>query len=1166
MTNHNRVRISKLAIGLAIALAAAPAFAQNTTSALGGRISSTSGQPVSGAEVTIVHTESGSVSRATTDAEGRYIARGLRVGGPYTVTTTKDGKTETREGVYLELAETSNIDIKFADATELAVIQVTGTRAAEVFDSKKMGAGTSIGREKLASFASIQRNLQDYARLDPRLSQTDKDRGEISAGGQNVRFNSITIDGVATNDTFGLEANNLPTLKQPISIDAIQSAQVNISNYDVTQKGYTGANINAITKSGTNDFKGSVYYVYRNDSLSGDKYNRAADSFFSPEKFSEDTKGLTFGGPIWEDNLFFFVSYEELASTRATPTFGPLGGTQTNVAVTPEEIAAAQAIASGTYGIEIGSTTADAAELAVKDSLIKLDANFGERHRASLRWSKTEQAEPIFPNNFNNLISLSSHWYSQDKVIETYVGQWFADWTDSFSTEFKASFRDYASAPVNNSNLPSIRLNFSGALPPGSPAVSSTSAGLIFGTERSRHFNDLATETWNYYFGANLFLGDHEMKFGFDYDDNDVFNAFLQDTRGNYTFDCINSSATLTYTNPLIAGGITCSSATRAQRDAAVLENFQRGRPLNYSVQVPINGFALNDGAADWSYQNLGVFLQDTWAVNDKLTVNLGMRFDQKQMNQSPVLNTNALVAPTVGSLNGSTTPQNGTAVRATGGFGIRNDLTLDGSTLFQPRVGFNYTFDSERPTQLRGGFGLFEGSAANVWLSNVYSNTGITTGIISCSGTSSAACPRTDGFFDPDPASQPGIPGSPPAPNVDFLSDDLKQPSVWKANLAFEHELPFFNGATLAIEYIHTEVQDSIYYKNLNLGAPTRTGTDGRDLFYHPVGYNTGCFGYSATGSITLTTTGVCAVPAGGSRTRALSNNSFNTVMLAERTGKGGGDNLSLTLGGAFLKEWNWQLGYAYTTSEEVSSLSSSVSNSSWQSVSVFNANEEVAANSAYLVKDRFTGQLNWKHNFFGNYATRFGLFYEGRKGKPYSWIYNNDLNGDNVTNDLMYIPTAYQSGEVCFRATGTVATPGSAACVNSDATEQLFWQLVEANGLSQHAGGVVGRNSSFAPWTNNFDVRLSQELPGFFKGNKVSVILDILNVGNLINKKWGQIDEVGFQSQGGLARSFVDYLGLDSQGRYVYGVTGNVEDLLNRQVKGESSWAAQLTVKYEF
>ena len=275
MTNRNRVRLSQLSLGLAIALAAAPAFAQNTTSAVGGRIVGSDSQPVAGAQVTIVHAPSGTVSNATTGADGRYSARGLRVGGPYTITIVKDGVTETREGVYLQLAETTSVDATLGeDATTLAAVEVTGTAVlSEVFSADKMGATTAVNREQLDAYASINRNLQDYARLDPRLSQTDKERGEISLGGQNSRFNSITIDGVNTSDTFGLEANNLPTAKQPISIDTIDSVQVNVSNYDVTQTGYTGANINAVTKSGTNEFKGSVSYVYRDDNFAGDRLN-----------------------------------------------------------------------------------------------------------------------------------------------------------------------------------------------------------------------------------------------------------------------------------------------------------------------------------------------------------------------------------------------------------------------------------------------------------------------------------------------------------------------------------------------------------------------------------------------------------------------------------------------------------------------------------------------------------------------------------------------------------------------------------------------------------------------------------------------------------------------------------------------------------------------------
>lgn len=1153
MTHPNRVRLSKLTLGLLAVLATAPAFAQNTSAGLGGVVTDAGGRPVAGAEVTITHVESGTVSHVTTDANGRYNARGLRVGGPYSVAIDKGASHAGKRDVFLVLDRVNQVDVALDGSTvTLDSVQVVGSRVPPVFNREKIGAGTDISAQQLRAMPSIQRNLQDYARLDPRISQTDKERGEISAGGQNSRYNSITIDGVTISDTFGLEANNLPTLKQPISIDAIQSVQINVSNYDVTQRGYTGANINAVTKSGTNDFHGSVYEVFRNDSLAGDRFNRTANTYAAPPKFKERTLGMTFGGPLVKDRLFFFASYEDLKSTRNAPDFGVLGSSRTNVAITPSAVTAAQGIASTNYGIDIGSLEGAGGELAVKDKLIKLDANLGEKHRASLRWSKTDQAEPIFPNFFNNSLALSSQWYSQNKSIETWVGQLYSDWTETFSTELKASYRDYASAPVNNSNLPQVRLNFAGALPAGSPTVANTSAGLLFGTERSRHFNDLATKTRNFYAGATWILGDHTLKFGGDYDDNSVYNAFLQDTRGNYTFGCINSSATFTYTS--VAGPVVCNSLTRAQNEATVLENFRRGRPTSYQVQVGAPGHTLNDGVANWSYQNFGAFMQDTWSVSPNLTLLGGVRVDQIQMNTDPLFNAAAAAAPVDGRITGSTLPQNGVVTRATGGFGRRNDVTVDGQVLVQPRVGFNYTFDSKRPMQLRGGFGLFEGAAANVWLSNPYSNTGIATRVIGCGISGFASCPGNDGFFKADPAQQPtNLVGATPAANVDFLSDDLRQPSVWKGNLAFEHELPLW-GMLFSAEYIHTAVKDGIYYKNLNLGQATRTGIDGRAMFYAPNRYNTACFNNNGSA---VTSGAVCATPAGQTATRALSNASFANVLLAERTGKGGGNNLSLSLSGKVFTDINWSLGYAYTDATEVSSLSSSVSNSSWQSVSVFNANEEVEANSAYLVKDRFVGSLNWDHAFFGNNKTRVGLFYEGRKGKPYSWIYNNDLNGDGVTNDLLYIPNPGDNTVVFRDLNG-----------NGSADEQArFFEFVNADPtLRRYMGQVVKRNSAFAPWTNSFDLRVSQEFPGFFDKNKFTVTLDMLNVGNLLNKKWGHIDEVAFQSQGGLARSFVNYLGVDPQGRYIYGVDGNVEDFVTRQARGESQWAAQLTVNYRF
>ncbi|TFW30359.1 TonB-dependent receptor [Duganella callida] len=1138
MINHKRLKLTQMALSLSIALATVPAMAQNTTSAIGGHIVTGDGKPAAGAVVSIVHNESGSVTNVVTDAEGRYVQRGLRTGGPYTITITKDGVTEKREGVYIQLAETANVDATLGAAMQTVTVAGSNNRS-DKFSRTAMGAGTSISASDLAIQGSINRNLQDYARADPRVSQTDKERGEMSVAGQNSRYNSLTIDGVSVNDTFGLEASGSPTAKQPISIEAIQSVQINVANYDVTQKGYTGGNINAVTKSGTNTVKGSVYYVFRNDKLAGDRYNASTDTYAAPAPFKETTKGGTLGFPIIKDKLFMFAGWEKLESTRTAPAFGPLGSSVTNVGITPSAIASAQAIAKNTYGIDIGnSDVPSGTALNVTDKLVKVDWNINENHRAMFRYSKTDQSEPQFTGLSATGISLNSEWYQQNKTIETKVAQLLSDWTPTFSTEFKLSTRDYDSLPKLNSTLPLIGLQFSGALPAGTPStVSSANRFLNFGTDNSRQRNILGTKTTDAYGAGNWSLGDHEVKFGGDYSKNKVYNAFLQNVWGNYTFGCINN---VNY-QFLNSSTFNCATATNAQVEAAVLENFRRGRPTSYSVQVANPGLTLDDAVAQFDMKNYGGFAQDTWTVNKNLTVNYGIRYDKTAVGGRPLRNATVALAPVAGNP--------ATGARATGGFGLDNTNTFDGQDLIQPRVGFNYTFDSERKMQVRGGAGLFQGSALTVWLSNPFSNTGVQTRTVGCGISGYAACPTTDGLFRADINNQvTSFTGSIPAANVDVLAPGLRQPSVWKSNIALETELPWYN-LVLGLEYLNTKAKDAIYYQNANLGLPTKTGTDGRPLYYNAQGYNTAC--WSATGS--SITNGACT----GFTAKALSNSAFNNVLVATKTDKGGSNVATVSLSRPMMNGWNWSLAYTYTSAKEVSPLTSSTSSSNYASRSIFNPNEEVNANSNYLVKDRISALVNFRKRLIGSYNTTLGIFYEGRSGKPYSWTVNNDLNGDGLAgNDLMFIPSAPGSGQVVFY--GDTAT--------NHANEDKFWSIVNGNSiLKKSAGGVVGRNTDFAPWTNSFDVRIAQEIPGLFKGNKGTFSLDIFNFGNLLNKKWGHINEVGFQTNGGLARSFVDYQGLDAQGRYIYRVR-DVETVDIRQVKGESQWAIQATVKYEF
>ncbi|MCF8211169.1 MAG: TonB-dependent receptor, partial [Rhodoferax sp.] len=1123
---------SRTALSAAISMVvAASAFAQNTTAALGGRVTSSDGKPVAGALVNILHRESGSVNKLTTDTEGRYAVRGLRVDGPYTITVIKGNDKDVRNEVYLQLAETQTIDLTLGGVTLDAVV-VTGV-ASSKFNTASMGSGTNIGRREIDAYASIGRNLQDYARTDPRLSQTDKERGEISALGQNSRYNSITIDGVRVSDTFGLEANNLPTTKQPVSIDAIHSVQVNLSNYDVTQQGYTGANINAVTKSGTNDLKGSVYYVYRDEGMGGQRFNRTNNTYFSFLPYKEDTKGFTLGGPILEDKLFFFASYEAFKSGRAQPEFGPVGSNLSNVAISQTSIDSLKAIAKDQYQFDAGDPSGPTL-LSAKDYLLKLDWNINDQHRVNVRFARTEQADTnngSFTGYSATGLQLTSAWWEQSKQIDTTVAQWFADWTPTFSTEMKVSNRDYNSIPLNYSNLPAMALQFTGAAPAGSPAGVNTGSRLLnFGTEQSRHFNVLDTKTFDGYFGATWALNEHELKLGGDLSSTKVYNAFFQNTNGNYTFSCVNSSATYTYT----FGAINCGTATAAQVEAAILENYAKGRPSAYQVQLPASGGSLDAGIARWTVQNTGLFLQDTWTASNKLTITGGVRIDRQSTDDKPAFNA-AAASPTVtGSVSGTT------IVRNSGGFGLDNSATIDGQDLFQPRLGFNYALDgaNKKRAQVRGGFGLFQGAAANVWLSNPYSNTGLTTRIIGCGGTF-AACPNGGGIFSADSNNQPtNFVGASPAANVDYIEKGLAQPSVWKANLAYDAELPW-GGLVIGAEWMGTKTKDGIYYKHLNLGASTKTGPDGRELFYTPQGYNTAC--WTATGSSQTTPTG-CS----GLRTRALSNAAFNNVLQAVKTSEGGGNAVTLTLTGPKVMGVDWNLAYTRTDATEVSPLTSSVSNSNFNARSIFNPNEEVASNSAYLTKDRVNASLSWSKAFVGKYKTTFGLFYEGRSGKPFSWTYANDLNGDGVSgNDLMYIPSKPQSGEVVFA--GDTAT--------SRVNEDRFWSIVESHAdLREAKGGTVKRNGSFSPVVHNFDLRISQEVPGFMPKHKGVVTFDILNVGNLINKEFGRIDEAAFSSAGGQRRQFVSFGGIDASGKYVYIVRAAEDALTLRQIKGES------------
>jgi hypothetical protein len=303
MTHSNRARLSKLSLALVAALAAAPVFAQSTSAGVGGTIVGADGQPVAGAEVTITHVASGTVSHATTDASGNYIARGLRVGGPYTITVTKAGAgASSTNDVYLNLNQVADVDATLnADVTTLGGVAVYGNATADIFNSSNKGVGTSVSGREMEIAPQSNRSIDDIARLDPRITVTDQASGAISVAGVNNRFNNISVDGLSQGDPFGLNANGMPYTGSPISVDTIAAYDIKVSDFDVTQD-TVGATVNAVTKSGTNEFHGSLYYVLKN---AGWGVGDGPDNKDYTSLDKDQTKGVTLGGPILKDRLFY---------------------------------------------------------------------------------------------------------------------------------------------------------------------------------------------------------------------------------------------------------------------------------------------------------------------------------------------------------------------------------------------------------------------------------------------------------------------------------------------------------------------------------------------------------------------------------------------------------------------------------------------------------------------------------------------------------------------------------------------------------------------------------------------------------------------------------------------------------------------------------------------
>jgi hypothetical protein len=751
-------RISFTSLVSIIALALASALSMHaqgiTTAAISGFVTSSDGKAVAGVVVTALHDPSGTTATTTTRPNGQYDLSNLRIGGPYTVKVSGGGiSADDQINIFLSVGETKEVNFTTSsDVVRLEAFKVTEARDATF---GKIGTGSNYGEAQINNLATVRRNIQDLVQMDSRVAVMSLDQGgNLSAQGQNFRFNSFLVDGVQANDPYGLNGNGFASLRSPIPLEAIGSLSVDLNPYEVRRSGFTGALINAVTKSGTNQFSGSTYLEYTDQKMRAK--NPVTDA---RETFRERTYGATFGGPIIPGKVFFFLSYDNFRRQASPPaaTFIPLDSAVQQITDRAK-----------TFGYDAGTLSAVNVSTQ-KTYLVKLDWNINQDHRLSYTFRKNEGIEPSFPNYTSpTSTSLSNYWFDQPRVTNSYTFQLFSKWSDNFRTEATFAHTNYDGSPKSHSTVfPEVIIrNVSGSRV---DTGASATAMVDIGTDLSRQLNQLGTKTTNGGISGEYSIGDHKLLAGSEFQRMEVLNKFVQAYLGTYTFNSLADWLAGTSTNV--------------------------GSSFGQVLLAP--GETVDHTFAKYPYTVVSAFLQDTWKPVQQLTVAAGFRLDYPSLTQKPV------PIPTTA---------NYSEQQFRNVFGRSSTTTNDGNYTIAPRLGFNYQFKTERKTQLRGGAGLFQGTNPAVWLANSYQNRGV---LARVSTNGSVSQPIV---FSPTPVlpSATGAFPSTAQAIVNVTDPSFKSPVSWKGNLAVDHTLP--GGWIISVEGERIEVERALTTKNLNL------------------------------------------------------------------------------------------------------------------------------------------------------------------------------------------------------------------------------------------------------------------------------------------------------------------------------------------------------------
>lgn len=758
-----------LALAMMVGVSSRALAQGSTTASIAGSVKDNNGEALIGANVVVTHTKTGAKYGNIANASGRFRIPNVQVGGPYTVEVSFVGYEKTKkEGIYLTLGQTLNMTfILKEEATELEGVEITGTTDG-LFDGNRTGAQTIVDEETLNSMPTVSRALADFARLNPQVSLGEGSDGfSISVAGQNNRYNTIYIDGAVNNDVFGLAGsgtNGGQTGVSPISVDAIEQLQVAVAPFDVRQSGFAGGSVNVVTRSGTNDFEGSVYYLFQNEGLAG-------DNPFTEEpldEFTSRTYGARLGGPIVKDKLFFFASVEFQRDETPLPfSFED----QYAGDVTREQLDQLVDKLNG-FGYDPGGFENNSAFLDSDKFLAKLDWNINDKNKLTARYSLTtaDNREPFQSRSrriaFQNAAeSFLSETHSAAIELRSQIGQNMSNHLTLGYTAVRDD-RDPSGDP-----FPYVDID------------DSNGANIIFGSERFSTANLLNQDIFTITNNFEIYKGRHTITIGTHNEFYSVGNLFIPFNYGWYGYDNIDQ----------------------------FLNDEEAGFYLRSFSQVDNVVGDESDAIAEFNAGLLGFYVQDEFQVNENLKLTGGIRFDlpfygtDVPVNEEFNTNTVTLLENAGYDLEGARTGQS-----------IPVQLQV------APRFGFNWDVFGDQDMQVRGGIGIFTSRAPLVWVGGAYNNYGFNVGGVARFGGTPFRPDPSDQY--PVGGIDPSNP--PPSGDIDLFSEDFKLPQALKASIAVDKKLPW--GMIGTLEYLHSRELQAISVDNINLPQPTEnlTGT----------------------------------------------------------------------------------------------------------------------------------------------------------------------------------------------------------------------------------------------------------------------------------------------------------------------------------------------------